>query len=158
MSRSSLPSTPLPGTPTLRVPSPTRTPAPLPLFSTGGPYTYTGQITRKYASRFTEINKTRNDIKNVEEQWEKEASEKGVAVEDLMKSMEKEYTWDDEGVTRVENDITLHESTNSEGGAEKEEKDGLKKKETPTIVLDKRLSLEDEHFVDALTSPMEKPK
>src|ERR1700721_4152544 len=99
MSRLSLPSTPLAGTPTLRVPSPARTPPPLPLFSGGGPYSYSGQITRKYTSRFNDINKGRNTVKDVEEAWEKEAKGKGLNIRNLAKSMKKEYVWEEKYIS-----------------------------------------------------------
>jgi hypothetical protein len=153
MSRPSLPSTPLPGSPTLHIPSPTRTPSPLRNFAAGGPYTYTGQITRKYASRFNEINKKRNNVKDVEGAWEKEAMEKGVAVEALMKNSEVEYTWEDESIPRVER-ILLQDSIQSEAG-KNETNDSAK---SIKVVPDMKLSIEEEHFVDALTSPIEKPK
>ena len=152
-SRPSLPSTPLPGTPTLKIPSPARTPSPLPLFSTGGPYSYTGQITRKYASRFNEINKTKNNVKDVEDAWQKEAQEKGIAVNDLMTNSEKEYVWD-EAVPRVEE--TPPQETVIEEGAE--EVVASTEKLTPVRGHQRALSLEDDQFVDALQSPMEKPR
>jgi len=153
MSRPSLPSTPLPGTPTLHIPSPTRTPSPRHVFSTGGPYTYTGQITRKYVSRFNEIDKTRNNVKDVEGAWEKEAKESGVALEELMKNSEAECTWEDKSVPRVERTL-LQDSIQSEGG-----KNGTNDSaKIIKFVPDIRLSIDEEHFVDALTSPVEKPK
>jgi len=152
MSRLSLPSTPVRGTtPTLRVPSPSRTPSPLPLFSTSGPYTYTGQIARKYSARFNDINKTKNAIKNAEEAWEKEAQEKGMAVEDLIKTMEKDSStvWEDHfaptlGATRIPEDLRKLQ--------------GDKEEEVTETGCDKRASVLEEEFVDAPTSPLEKPK
>jgi hypothetical protein len=117
------------------------------LFSTGGPYSYTGQIARKYAARFNEINKTRNTVKDVEGAWEKEAKEKGLPMEELMKSGVTEHTWDDKSVPR----LILPEPMNQDD--ERSENDDKK-----TLYTDKRLSLEEDHFVDALTSPLEKPK
>src|SRR5438876_12018290 len=137
MSRPSLPSTPLPTTPTLRVPSPTRTPSPLPLFSAGGPYTYSGQVTRKYTARFNEINKTRNNVKDIERAWEKEAKEKGIAVEELMKDSEVDYTWEDKSVPRVEQ-ILLQDSIHLE--RRKNEANGPTK--SVNVILDYRLSVE----------------
>jgi len=154
MSRPSLPSTPLPGTPTLKIPSPTRTPSPLPLFSTGGPYTYTGQITRKYASRFNEINKTKNSVKDVEVAWEKEAQAKGVAVHELMGNSEKEYVWEDKAAPRVEE--TLPQETVIEEGPE--EVVMATEKVTPVKGHQRAFSLEEDQFVDALQSPIEKPR
>jgi len=154
MSRSSLPSTPLLGTPTLKIPSPTRTPSPLPLFSTGGPYTYTGQIIRKYASRFNEINKTKNSVKAVEDAWEKEAQDKGVAVEELMGNSEKEYVWEDKAAPRVEE--TLPWETVIEEGPE--EVVTSMEKLMPVKGHHRALSLESDQFVDALQSPVEKPR
>ena len=147
MSRPSHPGTPLTRTPTLYIPSPTRTPSPLPLFSTGGPYSYTGQIARKYAARFNEINKTKNIVKDVDGAWEKEAKEKGLPLEELMKNGETEFTWDDKSVPR----LNLPEPMNH--NEERSEND-----DETTFSQDKRLSLEEDHFVDALTSPIEKPK
>ena len=154
MSRPSLPSTPLPGTPTLKIPSPTRTPSPLPLFSTGGPYTYTGQITRKYASRFNEINKTKNSVKDVEDAWKKEAQDKGVAVHELMGTSEKEYVWEDKAAPRVEE--TLPQETVIEEGPE--EVVMATEKLTPVKGHQRAFSLEEDQFVDALQSPIEKPR
>jgi hypothetical protein len=153
MSRLSLPPTPSPGTPTLHIPSPVRTPSPLPLFSTGGgPYTYTGQITRKYAARFNEIKKTRNSVKDVEKAWEKEAQRKGVPLANLMRGLDTKHTWEDKPALWVEQ-LLLQDSIIEEG--ENESSEATKK---INVAPEKRLSIEDEHFVDALTSPMEKPK
>jgi len=150
MSRSSLPSTPVGGTtPTLRLPSPARTPSPLPLFSTSGPYSYTGQITRKYAARFNEINKTKNAIKDAEQAWEKEAEQKGMGMDDLVKTMEKDSNtpWEDQsapslGATRIPEDLRKINGHQEEEATEAES--------------DKRASMEEE-FVDAPTSPLVKP-
>jgi hypothetical protein len=140
--------TPILGTPTLRVPSPARTPSPLPLFSSGGgPYTYTGQITRKYASRFNEIDKTKNNVKIAGGEWEKEAKEKGAAVEDMMKKREADYDW--ENHYRVE-EASVHQEDNKKT-------DALLITHADTI-QDKRPSFEEQEFVDALQSPVEKPK
>ena len=147
MSRPSLPSTPVPATPTLGIPSPARTPSPLPLFSTGGPYSYTGQITRKYGARFNQINETRNNVKDVEGAWEKEAKESGLPMEEMMKSRETEYVWEDKSVPRIK----LQEQMNQDEGQSG-------KREIGIVAPNKRLSLEEEQFVDALTSPMQKPK
>jgi hypothetical protein len=159
MSRPSLPSTPLPGTPTLRVPSPTRTPSPLPLFSGGGPYSYSGQITRKYAARFTEIDKTKNIVREAEEAWEKEAKGKGMDLERLAKRMEKDYVWEEKTATRIEH-VFPAEDTTSLNGEREEAVDADQKK--VDLKVDKRLSrlsLEEDNFVDALTSPIsEKPR
>ena len=153
MSRPSA-ATPLPGTPILRFPSPGRTPSPLPLFSKPGPYTYTGQITRKYASRFAEINKTRNSVKEVEGAWEKEAKERGIVASDLMKNSEVEDIWGEKYVSRVEQ-ILLQKPTQVGGG---QNETNNSSDESTDVVSDKRMSLEGEQFVDALTSPLEKPK
>lgn len=147
MSRPSLPATPIPGTPTLRILSPPRTPSPLPLFSTGGPYSYTGQITRKYASRFNEINRTKNNVKDVEGAWEKEAKENGLPMDEIMKSRETQFVWEDKSLSRVD----FQEPPKQDDG--KAEKSAMK-----DVASDKRMSLEEEQFVDALTSPVEKPK
>ena len=147
MSRRSLPSTPLIHTPTLSIPSPTRTPSPLPLFSTGGPISYSGQITRKYTARFNHIDKTRNTVKDVEEAWTREAKGKGMGWDQYTKSIEEEYinTWEDHGVSVMESmkvDIPRIQLTVDD----------------PIKVGNKRMSFEGDHFVDALTSPLEKPK
>jgi hypothetical protein len=157
MSRPSLPSTPLPGTPTLRVPSPARTPSPLPLFSGGGPYSYSGQITRKYAARFSEINKTRNIVKEVDKAWEKAAKEKGMDMETLAKSQEKEYIWEEKTTTRL-GLVMPDDDTSSVKGDRAEVVEPGKTLELKSNRLS-RLSLEEDQFVDALTSPIsEKPK
>ena len=154
MSRPSLPSTPLPGTPNLRIPSPARTPSPLPLFSTGGPYTYTGLITRKYSSRFNEITKKKNNVKDAEGQWEIEAKKRGVTIEELVKSQQLQYKWEEEdsALRRMQSPLQESMASNVENRTQEEARNDIERKS------EKRLSVEDEHFVDALTSPVEKPK
>jgi hypothetical protein len=154
MSRNSgsLPSTPLINTPTLPIPSPTRTPSPLPLFSTGGPYSYSGQITRKYAARFKHVDNTRNSVKDVEEAWAKKAKGKGLELDELAKGLEKEYTWDEKlsrNLESIKSDVPVIQIANSEEG----EMDDKNKTGD-----DKRLSLEEDQFVDALSSPLQKPR
>jgi hypothetical protein len=160
MSRPSLPSTPLPGTPTLRIPSPARTPSPLPLFSGAGPYSYTGQITRKYESRFNDINKKRNTVKDIEEAWDKEAKKQGMDIEQLAKSMEKDYVWEEKTISRVEH--TLPQETIIKEGMEGTEKDAPGLRIDVKSATEKRwsaLSIEEDQFVDALQSPVtDKPK
>lgn len=157
MSRPSLPSTPLPGTPTLRVPSPARTPSPLPLFSGGGPYSYSGQITRKYASRFSEIDRTKNIVKEAEKAWEKEAKDKGMDMETLAKSLEKEYVWEEKTTTRI--GLVIPEEDTSSSNGDREQIVELREKVELKSDRLSRLSLEEDQFVDALTSPIsEKPK
>jgi hypothetical protein len=133
MSRPSLPATPIPGTPTLRILSPPRTPSPLPLYSTGGPYSYTGQITRKYASRFNEINRTRNNVKDVEGAWEKEAKASGLPMDEMMKSRETQFVWEDKSLSRVD----LQEPPKHDDG--EPEKSDMK-----DVALDKGRTLEEE--------------
>jgi hypothetical protein len=160
MSRPSLPSTPLPGTPTLRIPSPARTPSPLPLFSGGGPYSYTGQITRKYEARFSDINKKRNTVKAVEQAWEKEAKDQGMNIEQLAKNLEEDYTWEEKTISRAEHTLP------QEAVIEEEEKREPKKDKKLRIDVKPRaekrfsaLSIDEDQFVDALTSPLiDKPK
>lgn len=70
-----------------------------------------------------------------------------------MENSEVEYTWNDKSIQRVEQ-ISLQDSIHSKGG-----KNGTNDSEkTITIIPDKRLSIEEDQFVDALTSPIEKPK
>lgn len=69
-----------------------------------------------------------------------------------MKNSEAEYAWEDKSVPRVEQ-ISLQNSIHSEGG--KNEKNDSAK--NIKVIPDKRLSIEEEQFVDALTSPIEKP-
>jgi hypothetical protein len=158
MSHPSLPSTPLPGTPNLRVPSPTRTPSPLPLFSGAGPYSYSGQITRKYAARFTQIDKTKNIVREAEEAWAKEAKEKGLNLEKLAKSMEKPYVWEEKKATRIEHVLSEEDTPNLNG-----ERGGVgdvaMKVDLKSDKRSSRLSLAEDDFVDALSSPIsEKPR
>jgi hypothetical protein len=154
MSQFPLPSTPVPGTPTLRVPSPARTPSPLPLFTRGtGPYTYTGQITRKYAARFREIDKTKDKIKQVEDAWETEAKEKGVTIDELMKSStEDEYNWEEHEIPRTDRNVQETVIIQEPIPNEEEEKRVSRN-------VDKRFSaISMDDFVDALTSPVERPR
>jgi len=153
MYRPSLPSTPLPGTPTLRIPTPVRTPSPLPLYSGGGPYSYSGQISRKYASRFNQIKATKDNVKNAEEAWEKEAQEKGTDIEGLVKSMETNYDWKKKSVAEVEYIKPQGEIVLEEVGKGKEEGEG-EQGEQQVVENNKRLSLDEDQFVDALQSPM----
>lgn len=70
-----------------------------------------------------------------------------------MENSEVEYTWNDKSIQRVEQ-ISLQDSIHSKGG-----KNWTNDPEKPiTVIPDKRLSIEEDQFVDALTSPIEKPK
>jgi hypothetical protein len=169
MSRTPLPSTPLPGTPALRVPSPARTPSPLPLLSGAGPYLYSGLISRKYASRFNQIKATKDKVRNAEEAWEKEAKERGTDAEGLAKSMETNYDWEEktlDTVTHVkpQGEIVVQAEQGEAEGGEEGGKDVQcyekeRGKDREEEVVEKRLSLEDDQFVDALQSPMrDKPR
>lgn len=64
-----------------------------------------------------------------------------------MKSRETEYVWEDKSVPRIK----LQEQMNQDEGQSG-------KREIGIVAPNKRLSLEEEQFVDALTSPMQKPK
>lgn len=74
-------------------------------------------------------------------------------MEELVKSQEAHDSWEEERMPQI-GQSSLHESMSldgegimiEEGGNESEKKS------------DKRMSVDDEHFVDALTSPFEKPK
>jgi hypothetical protein len=73
-------------------------------------------------------------------------------LDELAKGMEEEYTWEDKPI--------------SETGSVKleapeiriETLEELKRDDKPMVANDKRLSLEEDQFVDALTSPLEKPR
>jgi len=151
--RGSLPSTPLPGTPTLRIPSPARTPSPLPFFSSGGgPYSYTGQITRKYDPRFSEINKTREAVKNVHGAWEEEAKAQGMGLEELMKSMESEHAENELPQPKMPRTLEQTPSIRLDGATEADYRSST------DMADDNRRSFDSDQFVDALTSPVTKPK
>ena len=70
-----------------------------------------------------------------------------------MKDSEVEYSWEDKFVPRVEQ-ISLQDSIHLER-RKNETNDSTK---SVKVILDNRLSVEEEQFVDALTSPIEKPK
>ena len=70
-----------------------------------------------------------------------------------MKDSEVDYTWEDKSVPRVEQ-ILLQDSIHLER-RKNEANDPTK---SVNVILDYRLSVEEEQFVDALTSPLEKPK
>jgi hypothetical protein len=90
----------------------------------------------------------------VEVAWEKEAQDKGVAVHDLMGNSEKEYVWEDKAAPRVEE--TLPQETVIEEGPE--EVVMATEKVTPVKGHQRAFSLEEDQFVDALQSPIEKPR
>ena len=151
--RGSLPSTPLLGTPTLRIPSPARTPSPLPFFSSGGgPYSYTGQIARKYDSRFTEINKTREAVKNVHGAWEEEAKAQGMGLEELIKSMESEHAENELPQPKTPRIPEKTPSIRLDGATEADYRSSA------DMADENRRSFDSDQFVDALTSPVGKPK
>jgi hypothetical protein len=142
-----LPSTPLPGTPRPHVPSPARTPSPMPLFTIGGPYTYTGQITRKHASRFSQIEKTRKNIKDAGEAWENEAQDRGTDFEGLIKSMEIPFVREDEPAREPEGTRPA-ETPNDCKREDKSDESGLKDEGIPIV----RVFSAEDQFVDAVAS------
>ena len=151
--RGSLPSSPLPGTPTLGIPSPARTPSPLPFFSSGGgPYSYTGQITRKYKSRYNEINKTREVVKNAHGAWEGEAKAQGMELEELMKSMQSEHAGNELPQPKTPRIPAQTPSIRLDGATE------VDYRNSTDMGDENRRSFDSDQFVDALTSPVQKPK
>lgn len=77
-------------------------------------------------------------------------------IEQLAKTMEKEYTWEDKSISRAEHTLP-HESI-----IEEEEKHKMEQKDKGLRIdlkssADKRMSamsVEEDQFVDALTSPV----
>jgi hypothetical protein len=150
--RGSLPSTPLHGTPTLGVPSPARTPSPRPLFSPGGgPYSYSGQITRKYDTRFKHINKTREAVKDVRGAWEQEAKTQGMGMDELIKSQESEHSGHELPDPKTPRNPERTPSMQLDGVTEVA-------RSSEEMGAENRRSVDSDQFVDALTSPLHKPK
>jgi hypothetical protein len=66
-------------------------------------------------------------------------------MEELMKSMETEYNWEDKSnIPRIDQTVLLESIQDNEGEA--------------LTGHDKRISVDEDQFVDALASPIEKPK
>jgi hypothetical protein len=102
-------------------------------------------------------------VKDLEEAWEKEAKEQGMDIEQLAKNMEENYEWEDKTISRVE--YTLPQEPiieEEEENEETEKKDPGLRIDVKATGAEKRfsaLSIEEDQFVDALTSPViDKPK